>query len=98
MTGFIYKLRINFARVVQHGGKECDPMFPSWMKSRSRLGKWLDRKGITQEWLLMETGLNRSSISDLCDGTVENPRSETRVKIIKALRKVDPNVSASEFW
>ncbi|MGO4346309.1 helix-turn-helix domain-containing protein [Paenibacillus sp. MCAF9] len=73
-------------------------MFPSWMKDRSRLGKWLDRKGVTQEWLAKETGLNRSSISDLCDGTVNSPRSGTRSKIIKALRQYDPNVSASEFW
>lgn len=73
-------------------------MFPSWMKERSRLGKWLDRKGLTQEWLKNETGLNRSSISDLCDGTVSNPRSVTRMKIIKALRQVDPNVSANDIW
>jgi predicted transcriptional regulator len=73
-------------------------MFPSWMKSRSRLGKWLDRKGVTQEWLVKETRISRSSISDLCDSTVGSPRSETRSKIINALRQVDPNVSASDFW
>lgn len=73
-------------------------MFPSWMKERSRLGKWIDRKGITQEWLVQETGLNRSSISDLCDGTVESPRSSTRTKIINALQKVEPSVSAADFW
>lgn len=69
-----------------------------WMKSRSRLGKWLDRKGLTQEWLVKETGLSRNSISDLCDGTVSNPRSATRSRIVKALQKVDPDVSASELW
>jgi predicted transcriptional regulator len=73
-------------------------MFPSWIKSRSRLGKWLDRKGVTQEWLVKETGISRSSISDLCDDTVSSPRSETRSRIIKTLRQVDPNVSASDFW
>ncbi|WP_082595394.1 helix-turn-helix domain-containing protein [Paenibacillus sp. Soil750] len=68
------------------------------MKERSRLGKWIDRKNLTQEWLMKETGLNRSSISDLCDGTVNRPRSSTRSKIIKALQKVDSSVSASDFW
>lgn len=72
-------------------------MFP-WMKSRSRLGKWMDRNGVTQEWLSKETGISRNSISDLCDGTVENPRSLTRSKVIKALRKVDENVHVSDFW
>lgn len=73
-------------------------MYPSWMKERSRLGKLLDRKGIAQEWLAKETGISNNSISDLCSGVVGNPRSITRTKIIKALRQVDPNVSASDFW
>ena len=73
-------------------------MFPEWMKNRSRFGKWIDRKGVTQEWLVKETGLSRNAVSDLCDGTVENPRSATRSIIIKALRQIDPNVSATEFW
>ncbi|WP_369127152.1 helix-turn-helix domain-containing protein [Paenibacillus antri] len=68
------------------------------MKERSNLGKFLDRKGISQEWLVKRTGISRNSISDLCDGTVENPRSVTRSKIIKALREIDPHVSASDFW
>jgi predicted XRE-type DNA-binding protein len=69
-----------------------------WMKSRSRLGKWMDKNGISQEWLSKQTGINRNGVSDLCDGTVNNPRSGTRATIIKALRQVDPNVSASDFW
>lgn len=73
-------------------------MIPSWMKGRSTLGEWLDRHKVSQEWLVNETGLSRNSVSDLCDGTVKSPRSATRVKIIKALRKVDPNVSAYDFW
>jgi predicted transcriptional regulator len=58
----------------------------------------LDRKGVTQEWLVKETGISQSSMSDLCDGTVDSPRSETRSKITRALRQVDPNVSALDFW
>lgn len=73
-------------------------MYPNWMKERSRLGKWLDRKGLSQEWLSKETGISNNSISDLCSGKVTNPRSSTRVTIIKALSQIDPNVSAQEFW
>jgi predicted transcriptional regulator len=69
-----------------------------WKKSRSSLGEWIDAKKIAQEWLAKETGLSRNAISDLCDGTVERPRSSTRSKIIKALQKVDPSVSAADFW
>lgn len=69
-----------------------------WRKSRSRLGKWLDNNNVKQEWLAKETGLNRNTISDLCDGTVDRPRSPTRSKIIKALSKVNSYVNASDFW
>lgn len=72
-------------------------MFP-WIKTRSKLGKWIDRKGITQEWLVKESGLSRNSISDLCDGTVSSPRSTTRTKIVKALQQKDPNLSVFDLW
>lgn len=73
-------------------------LYLPWRKTRSRLGKWLDDNEVSQEWLSKETGLNRNTISDLCDGTVDRPRNATRLKIIKALRQVDASVSATEFW
>ncbi|WP_164779651.1 helix-turn-helix domain-containing protein [Paenibacillus kobensis] len=73
-------------------------MYPSWQKERSRLGKWLDLHGRSQEWLAEVTGISNNSISDLCSGVTSNPRSATRAKIIKALSQIDPDVSASDFW
>lgn len=69
-----------------------------WRKQRTSLGRWIDNRGITQDWLVGKTGLNKSSISDLCNDEDYVPRNATRTKIIKALRQVDPNVSASDFW
>ena len=73
-------------------------MFPSWMKERSRLGKWLDRHNKSQEWLAKATGISNNSISDLCSGATNNPRSATRSKIIKALQEVDPSIRADQYW
>ena len=69
-----------------------------WKKTRTRLGHWIDKNKVTQEWLVKATGFDRNTISALCGDIEYNPRNTTRTKIIKALRQIDPNVSASEFW
>jgi predicted transcriptional regulator len=87
-------------RFVQHnenGMLEESIMLP-WKKSRSKLGEWMDRRGLTQEWLAKETGISSNSISDLCSGVAKSPRSSSRAKIINSLRKIDPDVSAFDFW
>ena len=73
-----------------------EKMIP-WKKPRSKLGSWMDQNKVSQEWLRKETGLNKSTISELCSEDC-SPHNETRRNIIKALRKIDPLVSASEFW
>ncbi|MEF3311392.1 XRE family transcriptional regulator [Paenibacillus sp. GYB004] len=69
-----------------------------WKKDRSRLGYWMDNHNISQQWLGNKTGLNRSTITELCNNSEYTPHNATRATIIKALRQVDPNVSASDFW
>jgi hypothetical protein len=58
----------------------------------------MDRKKVSQEWLSNETGISRNTISELCGNIDYVPRGTTRTKIIAALRKVDPSVSAAAFW
>ncbi|WP_160044723.1 XRE family transcriptional regulator [Paenibacillus sp. USDA918EY] len=69
-------------------------------KKRTPLGRFIDQnRNISQEWLVKETGLNRDSISDLCDGGKNiRPRAKTVQKIISALRKAGYDVNASDFW
>ncbi|NDI34663.1 helix-turn-helix domain-containing protein [Chengkuizengella sediminis] len=66
-------------------------------KNRSDLGKYLDRDGLTQDWLKEETGLNKNTVGDLCSGN-RSPNARTMGKIIKALRERDPSVRADQFW
>lgn len=67
-------------------------------KPRTKLGKWIDRRGIKQEWLIKKTGIGRNTITWACGDVGYMPSGKTMQKIIKALREVDPSVSASQFW
>ncbi|MCG7320193.1 XRE family transcriptional regulator (plasmid) [Brevibacillus laterosporus] len=67
-------------------------------KKRSRLGKWLDRRGITQQWLARQTNLNRATISRIASEDAYTPNLRTIQKILHALRKVDPKVKQIDFW
>ncbi|MDN9012452.1 helix-turn-helix domain-containing protein [Brevibacillus laterosporus] len=67
-------------------------------KKRSRLGKWLDHRGITQQWLARETNLNRATISRIASEDEYTPNLKTIQKILQTLRKVDPKVKQTDFW
>jgi predicted transcriptional regulator len=68
-------------------------------KKRSKLGRWLDNKGISQQWLAKTSKVSRSTVSDLCKGDSEHaPTQSTIKKIMNALRKIDPGVKADDFF
>lgn len=67
-------------------------------KKRTKLGKWLDRRKIDQEWLVRKSGLGRSTIGDLANDPDRLPTTRTIQKILKALREIDPNVKSNDFW
>jgi len=67
-------------------------------KSRTKLGKWLDKRGITQSWLMKKTGLNKNTISDLTSDKDRSPTLKTMQKVIKALKEIDPKVNSNDFW
>lgn len=67
-------------------------------KPRTRLGKWMDKQGITQQWLAKKAGLNKSTVSELTTDKERIPSGTTMQKILRALREIDPNVKSSDFW
>lgn len=67
-------------------------------KRRSRLGKWLDKKGIKQQELVERSGVSRGTVSKLCSGDAYKPTYKTASKIVKALRQYDAEVAAEDFW
>ncbi|MGE8082076.1 helix-turn-helix domain-containing protein [Peribacillus loiseleuriae] len=68
-------------------------------KKRSKLGKWIDKRGISQTWLAKKSGVNRNTINELTSGDTERaPTIRTVKKILNALKEVDPNVKPDDFF
>ncbi|MDT3765803.1 MULTISPECIES: helix-turn-helix domain-containing protein [Priestia] len=66
-------------------------------KKRSKIGKWLDQKGLKQEWLVIETKLSRNTISDICAGR-RTPTTPTLKRVMQAVRKVDRKARVDDFF
>jgi putative transcriptional regulator len=67
-------------------------------KERSKFGKWLDKRGITQKWLEQNASLSKGTVSRLCSEKDSKPNGGTAQKIINALKKVGHNVDYNDFW
>lgn len=67
-------------------------------KERSKLGEFLDKNGLSQEWLIRESGLGRNTISDLASKKERSPTTRTMKKILNVLRQIDPKIQAEDFW
>lgn len=67
-------------------------------KGRTAFGKWLDKRGIKQQWLVKKSGVSRSTISQLASEEGREPTLKNARKIVKALREIDPNVNHDDFW
>jgi transcriptional regulator with XRE-family HTH domain len=66
-------------------------------KSRTKFGKFIDRKEITQIELERLTGLSRGTISKLCNDKDYRPKLSTVAKIKKALKQLGENVPDDYF-
>ncbi|WCK53816.1 helix-turn-helix transcriptional regulator [Aneurinibacillus sp. Ricciae_BoGa-3] len=67
-------------------------------KKRSKLGKWLDRRGISQQELEKRSGVSRGTISRLCSDDANTPNFKNAKKIISALKTLDSGVDYDDFW
>jgi len=68
------------------------------VKRRSKLGKFLDKRGISQEWLVQQSGISRNTISRLCSDADYDPTLSTIRQVLKALRKIDRSVKIDDFF
>jgi predicted transcriptional regulator len=66
-------------------------------KKQSPFGKWLAKRGISQQWVVKKSGVGRNTVSDLAAGK-RDPNARTMKKILKALREIDPNIKQDDFW
>jgi transcriptional regulator with XRE-family HTH domain len=67
-------------------------------KKRSKLGKFIDQNGYSQEDLMKAAKIGRSTVSRLCSDPEYSPTANTIKKIMKAIRKLDPTARADDFF
>jgi transcriptional regulator with XRE-family HTH domain len=68
-------------------------------KNRSKFGKWLDNKGISQVWVAQKAGVSCSTVSLLANDTENHkPNFTTLYKILDVLNEIDPNIKVDDFW
>lgn len=68
-------------------------------KKRSKLGKWLDDRGISQQWLSKDSKVSRSTVSELCKADPDHePTQGTIKKVMKSIRKIDDRVKVEDFF
>jgi transcriptional regulator with XRE-family HTH domain len=67
-------------------------------KKRSKLGRWLDSQGYSQEDLTKAAGVSRNTISRLCSDPEYSPTANSIKKIMKAIRKIEPGAKADDFF
>ncbi|MDQ0975896.1 DNA-binding XRE family transcriptional regulator [Neobacillus niacini] len=67
-------------------------------KQRSKFGKWVDKKGLTQQEIAEESKVGRTTVSNMCSDPEYSPRIETWVKIQKALKNMGYNVNRDDFF
>jgi transcriptional regulator with XRE-family HTH domain len=67
-------------------------------KPRTRIGKWLDARGISQEWLVSKTKISRTTISKIASDDKYSPTLATIKKLMKAIKEVDPEAKANDFF
>lgn len=67
-------------------------------KRRTRLGRFLDKRGRTQMELAKAAGVNKETISRACSDPNYSPTVKTLSKIMKAIRQLDPNAKPEDFF
>lgn len=68
------------------------------MKPRTRLGRYLDRNGITQGELERGSGISETTITKICNDIEYRPTEKTKIRIVVALREMDFDVYIEDFW
>jgi len=75
-------------------------VFKMWSagKKRSKLGRFLDRKGYSQTELGKVSKLNKNTVSRICNDSNYTPSIVTIKKVMKALKKLDPKLKSEDFF
>jgi len=67
-------------------------------KKRTKIGKFIDKKGYSQEDLISASKVNRNTISKICNDPTYTPSMSTVKKIMKAIRQLEPGAKTDDFF
>lgn len=67
-------------------------------KKRSKLGKFFDKHSISTVELSKESKVNRKTLGEACNDDEFIPSPGVMRKILKVVRKIDPDKKMSDFW
>jgi predicted transcriptional regulator len=79
-------------------GKETNRIMWGIGKPRSKLGKWLDLKGLEQQDLAKASKVSPNTITKACTDEDYIPRQDVMKKLLKAIRQIDSGAKMSDFW
>ncbi|MDF2652503.1 MAG: transcriptional regulator, partial [Paenibacillus sp.] len=63
-----------------------------------KFGKWVDKKRISQEWIIKNCGVDKNSATRLCGNLDYNPNGSTKGRIVAVLRQHGYDVYIEDFW
>lgn len=67
-------------------------------KPQSKLGKFIAKHGYTIQDLSEVSKVNRNTVGKICSDSNYLPSAKTIKKIMTAIRKLDPNAKADDFF
>ncbi|WP_338782436.1 helix-turn-helix transcriptional regulator [Metabacillus sp. FJAT-52054] len=67
-------------------------------KKRSKVGKFIDKQGYSQEDLCAASKISRNTISKICNDPDYIPSRSTMKKLLNAIRKIKPAAEVKDFW
>lgn len=67
-------------------------------KKKTKFGKYLEQTGIKQSWLAEKSKVSQGYISILANDKEQFPSIPVARRIIKSLKKYDPDIDIYDFW
>ncbi|NDI34545.1 transcriptional regulator [Chengkuizengella sediminis] len=67
-------------------------------KPRTKFGKFIDKKEISQTWVSENCGIDKNTTSRLTGNDDYKPNRSTKHRVVSGLRKKGEEVDESDFW
>lgn len=68
-------------------------------KPKTKLGRKLEKMGLSNKWLQEKTRLNKNTITQLTSNKDYSPKQTTIKKVLNVIRKeIDPNANINDYF